>query len=89
MRFPAEPMARARIARSLGFENNPQQELEERLGQVRSVVRDVHERLYFRPILDALVGSPSARLGVEQAALRLEALGIRQMSRRRARRSKS
>ncbi|HET7846612.1 MAG TPA: bifunctional [glutamine synthetase] adenylyltransferase/[glutamine synthetase]-adenylyl-L-tyrosine phosphorylase [Acidimicrobiia bacterium] len=73
---PAEPMARARIARSLGFENSPQQELEERLGQVQSVVRDVHERLYFRPILDALVGSPSARLGVEQAALRLEALGF-------------
>jgi glutamate-ammonia-ligase adenylyltransferase len=37
----------------------------------------VHERLYFRPILDALVGSPSAKLGVEQAGLRLEALGFR------------
>jgi glutamate-ammonia-ligase adenylyltransferase len=74
--IPDEPMARARIARSLGFEDSPQRELEERLGQVRSVVRDVHERLYFRPILDALVGSPSARLGVEEAALRLEALGF-------------
>lgn len=74
--IPEEPMARARIARSLGFEEDPQRELEDRLGQVRSVVRDVHERLYFRPILDALVGSPSARLGVEEAALRLEALGF-------------
>ena len=74
--IPKDPMARARIARSLGFEEDPQRELEGRLGQVRSVVRDVHERLYFRPILDALVGSPSARLGVEQAALRLEALGF-------------
>ena len=74
--IPDEPMARARIARSLGFEKNPQRELEERLGLVRSAVRDVHERLYFRPILDALVGSPSARLGVEEAALRLEALGF-------------
>jgi glutamate-ammonia-ligase adenylyltransferase len=73
---PDEPMARARIARSLGFDRDPQRELEERLREVRSVVRDAHERLYFRPILDALVGSPSARLGVEQAALRLEALGF-------------
>jgi glutamate-ammonia-ligase adenylyltransferase len=69
-------MARARIARSLGFEDSPQRQLEERLEQVQAVVRDVHERLYFRPILDALVGSPSARLGVEEAALRLEALGF-------------
>ncbi len=74
--MPEEPMARARIARSLGFQEDPQRELDERLREVRSVVRDVHERLYFRPILDALVGSPSARLGVEQAALRLEALGF-------------
>jgi glutamate-ammonia-ligase adenylyltransferase len=73
---PAEPMARARIARSLGFQQDPQRELEERLRGVRSIVRDVHERLYFRPILDALVGSSSARLGVEEAALRLEALGF-------------
>ncbi|HEY6628758.1 MAG TPA: hypothetical protein VI193_07240, partial [Acidimicrobiia bacterium] len=71
--LPTDPMARARIARSLGFQRDPQRELEERLREVRSVVRDAHERLYFRPILDALVGSPSARLGVEQAALRLEA----------------
>jgi glutamate-ammonia-ligase adenylyltransferase len=74
--LPGEPMARARIARSLGFEQDPQRELEERLGQVRSIVRDAHERLYFRPILDALVGSPSARLGVKDASLRLEALGF-------------
>jgi glutamate-ammonia-ligase adenylyltransferase len=74
--LPADPMARARIARSLGFKHDPQRELEERLREVRSVVRDAHERLYFRPILDALVGSSSARLGVEQAALRLEALGF-------------
>ncbi len=74
--LPTEPMARARIARSLGFQHDPQRELEERLREVRSVVRDAHERLYFRPVLDALVGSSSARLGVEQAALRLEALGF-------------
>ena len=73
---PEDPEARTRIARSLGFEHDPESELEDRLGQVRALVRDVHERLYFRPILEALVGSPTARLGVEEAALRLEALGF-------------
>jgi glutamate-ammonia-ligase adenylyltransferase len=74
--LPADPERRAQLGRSLGMANDPARELEMRLGEVRSVVRDVHERLYFRPILEALVGSPSARLGIEQAALRLEALGF-------------
>ena len=74
--LPTDPASRARIGRSLGFEAEPDRRLEERLEEVRSVVRDAHERLYFRPILDALVGSPSARLGVEAAALRLGSLGF-------------
>jgi glutamate-ammonia-ligase adenylyltransferase len=71
---------RAQLGRALGMNVNPASELDSRLAEVRSVVRDVHERLYFRPILDALVGSPSARLGVEQAALRLEALGFKDVN---------
>ncbi|HEX6145233.1 MAG TPA: bifunctional [glutamine synthetase] adenylyltransferase/[glutamine synthetase]-adenylyl-L-tyrosine phosphorylase, partial [Acidimicrobiia bacterium] len=74
--LPDDMARRAQLGRSMGLGHDPARELERRLGEVRSVVRDVHERLYFRPILDALVGSPSARLGVEQAALRLEALGF-------------
>lgn len=74
--LPADTARRAQLGRSMGLGHDPARELERRLGEVRSIVRDVHERLYFRPILDALVGSPSARLGVEQAALRLEALGF-------------
>jgi [glutamine synthetase] adenylyltransferase / [glutamine synthetase]-adenylyl-L-tyrosine phosphorylase len=74
--LPDDPQRREQLGRSLGMLTDPSHQLEQRIGEVRSVVRDVHERLYFRPILDALVGSPSARLGMEQAALRLEALGF-------------
>lgn len=74
--LPADPDRRAQIGRALGMTADPGRLLEEKLAEVRSVVRDVHERLYFRPILDALVRSPSARLGMEQATLRLEALGF-------------
>ncbi len=74
--LPGDLTARDRIGRSMGFESEPGRKLVESLEEVRSVVRDVHERLYFRPILDALVGSPSARLGVDEAALRLGSLGF-------------
>ena len=74
--IPQDPERREQLARALGMGTDPARQLEQKIGEVRSVVRDVHERLYFRPILDALVGSPSARLGMEQAALRLEALGF-------------
>jgi [glutamine synthetase] adenylyltransferase / [glutamine synthetase]-adenylyl-L-tyrosine phosphorylase len=74
--IPEDPARREQLARALGMGTDPARQFEQKIGEVRSVVRDVHERLYFRPILDALVGSPSARLGMEQAALRLEALGF-------------
>jgi [glutamine synthetase] adenylyltransferase / [glutamine synthetase]-adenylyl-L-tyrosine phosphorylase len=74
--LPDDPERRAQLGRAMGMFTDPARQLEQKLAEVRSVVRDVHERLYFRPILEALVGSPSARLGVEQAALRLEALGF-------------
>jgi glutamate-ammonia-ligase adenylyltransferase len=75
--LPDDPERRAQLGRAMGLRPDPALELLRKLGEVRSIVRDVHERLYFRPILDALVGSPSAKLGVEQAGLRLEALGFR------------
>ncbi len=78
--LPTDQERRAQLGRSLGMTEDPARQLEERLSEVRSVVRDVHERLYFRPILDALVGSPSARLGIREAGLRLEALGFRDVT---------
>jgi glutamate-ammonia-ligase adenylyltransferase len=75
--LPTTERDRERLARSLGFTQNPVEELETRLAAVRETARDLHERLYFRPILDALVGLEDARLDPEAAAVRLEALGFR------------
>jgi glutamate-ammonia-ligase adenylyltransferase len=79
-RLPDDPLDRERLARSLGFTKNPVAELEAKLLEVRGEVRDLHERLYFRPILDSLVGVPSARLDPAEANLRLEALGFRDVA---------
>ena len=75
--FPSSPEARERIGRSLGFTTDPAGNLVTRLDEVKQDVRDLHERLYFRPILDSLVGLPTARLDPTGAALRLEALGFK------------
>jgi glutamate-ammonia-ligase adenylyltransferase len=74
--IPSDIEARERIGRSLGLTVDPAASLDRRLDEVRREVRDLHERLYFRPILDSLVGLPSARLDPADAALRLEALGF-------------
>ena len=73
---PGDAESLDRIGRSLGLPPPGSETLPRRLAEVRGSVRDVHERLYFRPILDSLAGSPSARLGPDQAALRLEVLGF-------------
>ncbi|MCI0425187.1 MAG: bifunctional [glutamine synthetase] adenylyltransferase/[glutamine synthetase]-adenylyl-L-tyrosine phosphorylase [Actinobacteria bacterium] len=69
-----------RIGRSLGLGTDPGVELDRRLAVVRREVRDLHERLYFRPILDSLAGSTTARLGPAEATIRLEALGFRDVT---------
>lgn len=75
--LPSDASGKEWLARALGFTANPAEQLEARLAEVRSNARDLHERLYFRPILDALVGMDSARLTQSGAAVRLEALGYR------------
>lgn len=64
------------LGRAMGFGADPATSFEQRLAEVRESARDLHERLYFRPILDALVGLETAKLDPEQAAVRLEALGF-------------
>lgn len=75
--LPDSPEDRDWMGRALDFTGDPAGEFDQRLSEVRNDVRDLHERLYFRPILDALVGLESARLTQEDAAVRLEALGFR------------
>lgn len=73
-RFPGGEEDRARLASNLGM--NEATELTEKLRDVRSQARTLHERIYFRPVLESLVGSPSARLGPDRAGERLVALGF-------------
>ena len=51
---------RRRVARVLGYRGTPQagptEAFDRALKRNRNVVRSIHERLYFRPLLDALVG---------------------------------
>lgn len=75
--LPTSEEDRAWLGRALGFTRNPAEEFTERLSFVRESARDLHERLYFRPILESLAGLEDARLDPAAAALRLEALGYR------------
>lgn len=75
--LPMSEEGREWLGRALGFTQDPVTELAERLAQVRESARDLHERLYFRPILESLAGLEDASLEPAAAAVRLEALGFR------------
>ncbi|MGH9209448.1 MAG: bifunctional [glutamine synthetase] adenylyltransferase/[glutamine synthetase]-adenylyl-L-tyrosine phosphorylase [Acidimicrobiales bacterium] len=66
--LPAARDRRRRIARVLGYRGTPSagptEAFDRELGRQRNLVRSIHERLYFRPLLDALV-EPEGRAGVE------------------------
>lgn len=74
--LPSSDEDREWLGRALGFTRDPASELARRLADVRESARDLHERLYFRPILESLVGLEDARLDPAAAAVRLEALGF-------------
>lgn len=77
---------RIRLARVLGFVDTPRrsalESLDAELAACRSRVRTIHERIYFRPLLDAFVGV-DAPLGTEAAATRLVAFGFADAERTR------
>ena len=82
---PAARDERRRLARVLGYQGNPDggptHQLDRDLSRLRAQVRSVHERVWFRPLLDALAGAGS--LGEEAAADRLEAFGFTDLERTR------
>jgi glutamate-ammonia-ligase adenylyltransferase len=82
---PAEREDRRRIARVLGYhgtpEGGPTERFDRELLRLRSEVRSVHERLWFRPLLDALAGAGS--LSEAAAANRLAAFGFTDLERTR------
>ncbi|MBI1376879.1 MAG: bifunctional [glutamine synthetase] adenylyltransferase/[glutamine synthetase]-adenylyl-L-tyrosine phosphorylase [Frankiales bacterium] len=67
-----------RIARSMGYRSDPVAELDKALQGHRREVRRLHEKLFYRPLLNAVarLHAGEARLTSEAARERLEALGF-------------
>jgi glutamate-ammonia-ligase adenylyltransferase len=82
---PADRDSRRRLARVLGYRGTadagPTERFDGDLSAHRAAVRSVHERVWFRPLLEALSGAGA--LGPTAAAQRLEAFGFTDMERTR------
>lgn len=74
---PEEEADLRRIGRSLGLRTDPVAELNREWKRHTSVVRRLHEKLFYRPLLDAVaqLAPGEARLSPEAARERLVALG--------------
>ena len=68
-----------RLGRSLGFAQDPADALMTKFRQTQMETRRIHEKLFYRPLLDAVsrLTPGDARLTPEAAGSRLEALGYR------------
>ncbi len=84
--LPRSGRERTRLARVLGLVDQPRStaldQLDDELVECRATVRRIHERVYFRPLLDAFAGV-DAPLGAEAAATRLAAFGFADAERTR------
>ncbi len=76
--MPQDPEELRVIARSMGITSDPGATLIEQWGRNRAEVRRIHEKLFYRPLLNAVAGldASQARLGSAAAADRLRALGF-------------
>ncbi len=74
---PDEPADLRRIARSMGLRGDPVVDLDREWRRHRLEVRRLHEKLFYRPLLNAVarLEPGEARLTPEAARQRLEALG--------------
>jgi glutamate-ammonia-ligase adenylyltransferase len=83
--LPVERDRRERVARVLGFRGSPRtgpvEAFERELAHHRNLVRATHERLYFRPLLEALAGAGT--LAPETAAAALASFGFTDVERTR------
>jgi glutamate-ammonia-ligase adenylyltransferase len=83
--LPADRDLRRRLARVLGYRGTPTagptEAFDRELRHRRNVVRSTHERLYFRPLLDALAGA--GRMSPDAAAAALATFGFADASRTR------
>ncbi len=78
--LPASSFERDRIAKSMGFRDDAEatalERFEAELVELRAAIRTIHERLFYRPLLEAYAESPVVRLTPEGAARQLAALGF-------------
>ncbi|MBL1066669.1 bifunctional [glutamine synthetase] adenylyltransferase/[glutamine synthetase]-adenylyl-L-tyrosine phosphorylase [Streptomyces sp. 7-21] len=76
--MPTEPSELRRLGRSLGFTAEPANELTQEWKRHTAAVRRLHEKLFYRPLLDAVarLDAGQARLAPEAARERLVALGF-------------
>lgn len=74
---PADPADLRRLGRSLGFRGDSVAELQKAWRQHAREVRRLHEKLFYRPLLDAVAQLAPGEAGLSAAAAkqRLEALG--------------
>jgi [glutamine synthetase] adenylyltransferase / [glutamine synthetase]-adenylyl-L-tyrosine phosphorylase len=84
--LPTDRDHRRRVARVLGYRGTPESDatdaFDRDLARQRNVVRRIHERLYFRPLLDALAGA--GRMSPDAAATTLASFGFADADRTRA-----
>lgn len=75
--LPEDEPSLRRLARSMGMTRDPVAELDTAWRRHSREVRRLHEKLFYRPLLDAVAKLPTdeARLSPESARLRLSALG--------------
>jgi glutamate-ammonia-ligase adenylyltransferase len=87
--MPADEASRRRIARTIGYRDSGAadavEQLDAALARHQAVVRTIHERLYFRPLLEAFAAT-DAELLARPGALeeRLRAFGFADSDRTRA-----
>jgi glutamate-ammonia-ligase adenylyltransferase len=76
---PKEDEDLRRLGRAMGFTKDPARELVEAWQRRSHEVRRIHEKLFYRPLLDAVarLDSGQARLTPQAARDRLDALGFR------------
>jgi glutamate-ammonia-ligase adenylyltransferase len=78
--LPADPSGRERVAKAMGYRDEADRPaataFDEDLVSMRAAVRTIHERLFYRPLLEAFAASPAIRLTEEGAARQLAALGF-------------
>ena len=74
---PRDEESLRRLGRSMGYFRDPARTLEEEWARRRRLVGRLHEKLFYRPLLEAVARIPGtdARLTTAQAADRLAALG--------------